>query len=72
MVRILESMLAASLYVCARLVKSPMWPPRHRGTGMLLLPLLDLGIAELNVRYHPTLNLSFAILSPVSSAAADP
>lgn len=25
-----------------------------------------------NVRYHPTLNLSFAILSPVSSAAADP
>lgn len=25
-----------------------------------------------NVRYHPTLNLSFAMLSTVSSAAGDP
>lgn len=33
----------------------------------------DLGVRNwLNVRYHPTLNLSFAMLSPVSSAAADP
>lgn len=50
-------------------VELPMWHLRQRGTGMLLMGFWG---GRWNVRYHPTLNLSFAMLSTVSSAAGDP
>lgn len=75
MVRSLESVLAASLSVCLSVFPSVKSPHVASETSRDWNGVVagDLGVRNwLNVRYHPTLNLSFAMLSPVSSAAADP
>lgn len=71
MVRILESVLAASLYAFE---SSHVVSETSRDWNVVVAAVAGSwgGARNCNVRYHPTLNLSFAILSPVSSAAADP
>lgn len=64
MVRILEN-VSVSLSVC-RVVHVVSETTRDWNVVMVFWG------GRRNVRYHPTLNLSFAMLSPVSSAGADP
>lgn len=70
-----ESMLAASLYawsVCPQVALRVASKTMGDWNVVVVAAAAGSGGAELNVRYHPTLNLSFAMMSPVSSGAADP
>lgn len=66
-----RAVLAASLYAPSSVCQvAHVASETSRDWNVVVVAGSGSGIA--NVRYHPTLNLSFAMLSPVSSAAADP